>query len=827
MRITSNMYYKSLYGTNNTKLSDKLFDVNKQIASGLKIQYAKDDVAAFSQTMRLDNEISALNQIKSSTQNGAKIVTQTDSVMNEFTTTMDRMRVLLIQASNDASSDISRDAISVELRGLEEHLTSLANTSINGQYLFSGTAVDTKPIIDGKYMGNDGSMNSLLGSGVKQAHNIDGGTLFLGEELGVNRKITTNVPQYNLSLKYPDFSDATNVKEEITLTADDTIRDLMGDNDDDPSNSNGSHFYINGTQSDGTAFNKHITMGSNDKIADLLNQIGIAFGNTTAVDMVNVSLNDYGEIVIEDKVRGSSKIDFHMVGATDYDNTDGNDAGDIGDAIYATAGLIDNLNAGETDFDLIIKGASVAENSDLYVKNFVKSSTSEYKSAQYSMSRAVEAGDTLSITLSNKDDYTTTYTQAFDTDAATTYANLKAQIEADGDFSVVVDAPNDVMTLNTTAQGLNVGAHVNVALANDDGSGVGAVTVGSEVLDTSLIGLDTLVYDRLPFSRDGITVSSQTPQIVKHTNEFASSSTKLFEVADLSQGTVNTLDGTKFIFSGNDATSSASTPSTYYVEIDLASAGSTFSVDTTGDGAVDTTYDIFNTGSPRAAVDADEITYQQLMDVMNMVLTANLPALDNTAGDDSAESLAYDAAIRTSNFEGGTTISYDGKIEFKDLLSSTTKASISLYDANAGNFNSNPSVLTFNSNNALTISDPKTDFFKTIDEVIKSVENYKTYPDATMGDTRNIGIENALEAIDDLQDHVSKSHALVGAQSNSFNRALERTQILEISTMTLRSSIIDTDLAEASLKLAQLTLNYEAMLSTVGRVSKLSLVNYL
>jgi flagellar hook-associated protein 3 FlgL len=45
--------------------------------------------------------------------------------------------------------------------------------------------------------------------------------------------------------------------------------------------------------------------------------------------------------------------------------------------------------------------------------------------------------------------------------------------------------------------------------------------------------------------------------------------------------------------------------------------------------------------------------------------------------------------------------------------------------------------------------------------------------------------------------------------------------------MTLRSSTVDTDLAEASLKLAQLDLNYQAMLSTVAKVSKLSLVNYL
>ncbi len=92
---------------------------------------------------------------------------------------------------------------------------------------------------------------------------------------------------------------------------------------------------------------------------------------------------------------------------------------------------------------------------------------------------------------------------------------------------------------------------------------------------------------------------------------------------------------------------------------------------------------------------------------------------------------------------------------------------------------------------------------------------------------RNVGIENAIVKLDDLQEHFRRSHALVGAQSNALTVSLNRTELLEISTITLRSSVIDTDLAEASLHLTQLSVNYEAMLSTVGRVSKLSLVNYL
>ncbi|MDO8453703.1 MAG: hypothetical protein Q7S59_03930 [Sulfurimonas sp.] len=56
MRVTPSMYYKSLYGEQNNQLNNQLFDVNKQIASGVKIQYAKDDISVFTETMRLDNE---------------------------------------------------------------------------------------------------------------------------------------------------------------------------------------------------------------------------------------------------------------------------------------------------------------------------------------------------------------------------------------------------------------------------------------------------------------------------------------------------------------------------------------------------------------------------------------------------------------------------------------------------------------------------------------------------------------------------------------------------------------------------------------------------
>ena len=714
MRVTQSMYYKNLYAQNNSQLNSKLFDVNKQIASGLKIQYAQDDVLTFADTMRLDNEITALGQIKKSTESGQKVSNQTDSILNDFTTTLTRTKTLLIQASNDTQSETSRNAIAVELRGLEEHFKNLANTSINGQFIFAGSATDRKPIsADGTYMGNAESMKAFLGSGVEQDYNLSGAELFLGEESLVQREVITNIAQYNLSEKYPDFADPNSFDEGVDriIKPEDSIRDLMGSISDTENST--SHFYIRGTKSSGEAFSEHIKMNDSGTVDELLTQIGQAFGNTSDLDLVNVSLDPQGSIMIQDKIKGSSKLDFHMVGAVDYNNDDLGDGADIEDQRYGiNIGKIDNLSVGETDFSKIIKGTSTANNNMLHVKKFVQSS---------------------------------------------------------------YDIPSSSQSLITP-----------------------------------------LNYDRTMFSRSDSTLSSSTSHVLKTDNAFATNSTKISEVADLSQGTAGTLDGTQFTLEGNTVNGVQYTASINFRS--AANGGSTFSPD----GGV-TQYNLYNASSPRTAVDADEMTYKQVMDVMNMIVTDNLPT--STSSD-----TAYDSAVEQSTLSGNTYLSNDGKITFSDLQNAQTKANISMYDSNSGNFSgtSHSSVLTFNTNNALTISDPKTDFFKSLDEIITAVEENKIHPDGANGNhSRSIGISNALTMVNDLSDHVNRSQSKVGANSNALSTSLQRTTLLEVSTKTLRSSVVEVDLAEASLQLTQLSLNYEAMLSTVGKISKLSLVNYL
>ena len=835
MRVTQSMYYKNLYAQNNSQINSKLFDVNKQIASGLKIQHAHDDVLTFSDTMRLDNEITTLGQIRKSTESGYKMSNQTDSILNDFTQTLNRTKTLLIQAANDTQSATSRDAIAAELRGLEDHFKNLSNTSINGQYLFSGTAVKTKPIADdGTYMGNNQSMNAFLGSKVEQTYNLSGADLFLGEESLVKRQITTNVAQYNLSAQYPDFTnkDSDVYSLEEIITTENTIRDLMGAVSDDVNTP--SHFYIRGTNTSGEAFSKQVSMNDSETVGELLTQIGNAFGNTSDRNLVNVSLTQAGLITVEDKMSGSSKLDFHMVGAVDFDHSDG-DAADVNSSMYgATSGKIDHLAAGETDFNKIIKSTSTAENSNLYVKKFVQSAfevslqDTDLIRAEYTITPSLSSPSVISITINDKAGVPTTYdVNPFNTDAPTTYIDLKTAIESNGDFTVSISG--DEIILNTTTQGVEKGVFIQSGLAS-----TGAEVISSnEIAAAVATDASPIIYDRTMFTQNGSTLNSTTPQVLRSTNAFADESTKISQVADISRSTADTADdgltGAQFKLEGNSVNGAA-----YTALIDFNPSGSQFIVDTTGDGTPDTPYVIYNTALPRTAVDAEDMTYRQMMDVVNMLATGTLPSAagththsDGTAFTDAEE---YDYAIESSTLSGQTSLSYDGKITFKDMHNSDTKANISLYDANSGDFSptNKPSVLTFNSNNALSISDPKTDFFKRLDEIISAVEQNKMHPDGTNGnDPRNVGMSSAITMIDDLAQHVTRSQSQVGANSNSLTSSIERTTLLEVSTKVLRSSVVEVDLAEASLQLTQLSLNYEAMLATVGKISKLSLVNYL
>lgn len=796
MRVTSTSYYNNIYGENN-KLNQQLFDVNKQISSGQKIQYAYEGPGTFIDTLRLDDEITTLQQTKSSSQNAYKFSTQTDTTVGEIVKTLESMKIKMLNAANDSNSDSSLQAIAKELRGLQNHLKTLANTSINGQYLFSGTATGVKPIDAlGNYQGNDKNISSFLGSGIQQKYNISGDELFFGDESKVSRTITTNISQKSLTDLFPDIMQGPSILRSLAkdtyLSGSNTIRDLMGDTDADTTNDAGktSYFYLQGTRTDGTSIKSKIAMNMTDSVESLLHKIALAYDPNQlnpSTNYVDVTLNAQGQIEISDKIKGSSKLDFHMVGAIDFNTANIGDSANISDPIYgASVDSINNLQSGTTDFE-----TAAITTPGLYIKEFIKSGNN-YVTGSVPPGGALPAGGLLI----NGQDIGPVAVLPGDTDDALLDA-INAQSKLTG-----------VIATHTATGGiiLNTNNSTDIVVSGTDN---GLITG----LVNNTYNLGSLQYDTTLFKTNGPKLLSNVPQIVKNDNSYATESTLLTSVASGA-----TLNGNVIKLQGNDVNGKA-----FDIEINLLNSGSNVTIKN-AQGIVPVTFNLEDTTG--AATPADNVTYKQIMDVLNMAVTNKLPV--------PLSSINYTQAINDANALGSVSFDNTGHIVFEDKISPTTKAAIAMYDISSPTYSGIANTVTsgvsmsFNANNSLTVADAKNNFFTQIEQMISSVEQGKKRPDGTAPlDPRNIGVQNSIRMLDDLSDHVSRIQTQVGSYSQVLDMSVNRTDLLIVTTKTLRSDVIDTDIAEATLKMQQLSLNYQALLSNISKVSKLSLVNYL
>lgn len=796
MRVTSTSYYNSIYGDNN-KLNRQLFDVSKQISSGQKIEYVHEAPGIFIDTLRLDSEIVTLKQTKNSALNAYKFSTQTDTTIGEIVQTLESMKVKLVNASNDVHSDASLQAIAKELRSLENHLKTLANTSINGQYIFAGTATANKPIDNyGNYQGNDEQMSAFLGSGLKQKYNISGSQLFFGNESKVSRLVTTNVPQTSLTELYPDIMQSSSIPrstgKETYINGLNSIRDLMGDTDGDPTNDAGrvAYFYVQGTRSDGTSIKSKIAMTMDDSVDDLLHKIALAYDPNQlnpSANSVNVSLNAHGQIEIADKLNGSSKLEFHMVGAVDFNDLDAGDAADISDpALYAASlNRIENLQGGTTDFE-----TAAITSPGLYIKEFIKSPNNSYRGNSVT-SGALAAGG---LIINGKDIGALTILPN-DSDNALINA-INALSKTTG--VIATHNPLNGITLNS------LNGNPIIVSGTDNGTLTG--------LMNQTYNLGSLQYDDVFFSPKGATLTSNISQIVKADNTLATDSTSLLSVAS-----GDSLDGNVLSLKGNDINGRP-----YDISINLLNAGSTVTVNSAQGIAAPITFNLED--ATGASTSASNVTYRQLMDIVNMAVTNKLPVAPST----------YSTALANANSLGSVKLDYAGRIVFQDKANPITRAAISMYDSTSNTYPAVSNIvdtgasLLFNANNALTVRDPKNDFFAQINQMISSVEQGKKRPNGTDPlDPRNIGVQNSMQMLDDLIEHVSRMQSESGSYSQVLDLTVKRSDMLIVTTKTLRSEVIDTDIAEATLRIQQLTLNYQALLSNIAKVSQLSLVNYL
>ncbi|ARP38926.1 flagellin [Vibrio syngnathi] len=141
MAITVNTNVSALVAQRNISNANNMLNQSlERLASGSRINSAKDDAAGLQISNRLETQMSGIDVAVRNANDGISIMQTAEGAMNETTNIMQRMRDLSLQATNGSNSQSERAAIQEEVTALNDELNRIAETtSFGGKKLLNGS----------------------------------------------------------------------------------------------------------------------------------------------------------------------------------------------------------------------------------------------------------------------------------------------------------------------------------------------------------------------------------------------------------------------------------------------------------------------------------------------------------------------------------------------------------------------------------------------------------------------------------------------------------------------------------------------------------------
>lgn len=139
-----------------------------ELSSGKSILEPSDNPYGASQAIALQSSLDGLDSYEKSAQDGISWLNTSASALSAIDSQVQRVRELVLQASNSIDSPTDLANIAAEVQQLTEGVKQAASTQYAGQYVFSGTLTSTRPYEPGAndvYQGNAESVSRVIGPG--------------------------------------------------------------------------------------------------------------------------------------------------------------------------------------------------------------------------------------------------------------------------------------------------------------------------------------------------------------------------------------------------------------------------------------------------------------------------------------------------------------------------------------------------------------------------------------------------------------------------------------------------------------------------------------
>lgn len=129
--INTIMYNLELLNKRNSK-------VTYQMSSGDALQNGSDNSKQYNQVLSINNSVKSYSSILERIQQSDSYNTTSDTAVSSMKTSMESAKTLLIKSLNGTVGSSDKSTIADEIESIKDSMYSLANSNVNGQYLFSG-----------------------------------------------------------------------------------------------------------------------------------------------------------------------------------------------------------------------------------------------------------------------------------------------------------------------------------------------------------------------------------------------------------------------------------------------------------------------------------------------------------------------------------------------------------------------------------------------------------------------------------------------------------------------------------------------------------------
>lgn len=158
-----------------------------ELSTGKRVNTPSDDPLAAAQMVANSDHTSRTDQYLHNLDTLTSQLQTADSALSSVVTAVTRAISLGVQGSTGTVSDANRQQIAQDLVGIQAQVLQLANTEVNGTFLFGGTDTTTTPFtLDSTsttgvtYNGNDQTNSVQIADGLNVKTNMPGSQLFQG-----------------------------------------------------------------------------------------------------------------------------------------------------------------------------------------------------------------------------------------------------------------------------------------------------------------------------------------------------------------------------------------------------------------------------------------------------------------------------------------------------------------------------------------------------------------------------------------------------------------------------------------------------------------------